>query len=190
MKKYFLIGLVFLLLIISSCKNANQETSNSDLNENKIATENQNTMQENQKQINTNSQKTNIITQESSFSASGNILAGTKTLFIDFNKEDYDKALSENRVIFLYFYANWCPICREEIKQTYAAFNGLGNENVVGFQVNYKDSNTDKNEIELAKQFGITYQHTKVIIKNGERILKDGNSWNKETYINEINKYG
>ena len=123
------------------------------------------------------------------FMAKGKVLAGTKTPFIDFNKEDYNKALSENKVILLYFYANWCPICKFEEPNTRAAFNELNNENAVGFRVNYKDSDTDKDEEALAEEFQVPYQHTKVIIKDGKQVLKSPDTWGKERYINEINKY-
>ena len=34
---------------------------------------------------------------------SGHILAGTTTKYIEFNKADYDTAVSENKIILLYF---------------------------------------------------------------------------------------
>lgn len=118
----------------------------------------------------------------------GALLSGSETKYLDFNKNDYDKSLSEGKTILLYFYANWCPLCKEEQVETISAFNELSFPNFIGFRVNYKDSDTDKNEEELAKEFGISYQHTKVIIKNGERILKAPDSWDKERYIQEISK--
>ncbi len=120
---------------------------------------------------------------------SGKVLAGTKTPYLDFNKADYNKALSENKTILLYFYATWCPICKEEQKKTIGAFNELNKENFIGFRVNYNDGDTDADERELAKQFGISYQHTKIIIKSGKQVLKAPDSWNKERYIEEINKF-
>ena len=120
---------------------------------------------------------------------SGNILAGKNTQYIEFNNEDYEKALSENKVILLYFYANWCPICNAEQPKIFDAFNELNKDNVVGFRVNYKDDETDSNEVALAKQFGISYQHTKVIIKNGQQVLKALDSWNKGRYIYEVNNF-
>ena len=45
---------------------------------------------------------------------SGKVLAGTTSPYLDFKKADYDKALADNKIIVLDFYANWCPICREE----------------------------------------------------------------------------
>jgi len=118
----------------------------------------------------------------------GNLLAGSATPYYDFNQADYENALAEGKTVFLYFYANWCPICRAEEKETFAAFNELDAKNVVGFRVNYKDTDTDMDEEALAKQFGITYQHTKVILKNGERVLKAPDSWDKQRYLDEISK--
>lgn len=118
----------------------------------------------------------------------GEILAGTTTPYITFNKEDYEEAIKENKVILLYFYANWCPICKAEQRETFVAFNEMNYDNVIGFRVNYRDNEVDADEEQLAKEHGITYQHTKVIIKNGERVLKSPDSWKKEKYLEEINK--
>ena len=119
----------------------------------------------------------------------GNVLAGTEaTKYLEFNKADYDKALKEKRKILLYFYANWCPLCRAEQPETFAAFNEINNLDLIGFRVNYKDSDTDADEEALAKEFGVAYQHTKVILKDGQRVLKAPDSWDKQRYLDEIAK--
>jgi len=119
----------------------------------------------------------------------GKVLAGTKsTKYLEFNKEDYDKALKEKKKILLYFYANWCPICKREQPETFAAFNELSDSDLIGFRVNYRDSDTDADEEVLAKEFGVSYQHTKVILKNGERVLKAQDSWGKQRYLEELAK--
>lgn len=119
----------------------------------------------------------------------GKVLAGTgPTKYLEFNKADYDKALKENRKILLYFYANWCPLCRKEQPEIFAAFNELDNPGLIGFRVNYKDGDDDEFERALAKEFGIGYQHTKVILKDGQRILKAPDSWDKQRYLEELNK--
>jgi len=121
---------------------------------------------------------------------SGQVLAGSSSPLLDFNKSDYDKALASDKLILLYFYANWCPICAEETKNSlYPAFNELTNDSLIGFRVNYNVNQTDSNEKELAREFGIAYQHSKVILKNGKRVLKAPNSWTKQEYLKQINNY-
>jgi thiol-disulfide isomerase/thioredoxin len=119
----------------------------------------------------------------------GTILAGDKALLLDFNLQDYQKALSSDKLVILYFYANWCPICRAEFPKMQDAFNSTTRDDVIGFRVNYNDNETDANETALAREFGIAYQHTKIFIKNGQRLLKSPETWDKNRYIEEVNKY-
>lgn len=120
---------------------------------------------------------------------SGSLIAGNSSPLLDFQKEDYQKALVTDNLIVLYFYANWCPICKiETANALYPAFNELATDKVIGFRINYNDSQTDSDERDLARQFGIAYQHTKVFVKNGERVLKSPESWSKDRYLEEINK--
>ncbi|HLD80524.1 MAG TPA: redoxin domain-containing protein [archaeon] len=122
-------------------------------------------------------------------SYSGKVLAGTKALVLDFKKSDYDAALAGDQVILLYFYANWCPICRDEVPRLYDAFNQLNSSGVVAFRVNYNDNETDDAEKALAKQFGITYQHTKVILENDAQALKSLESWDTQTYLEKVSEH-
>lgn len=116
------------------------------------------------------------------------VLAGNQARYLEFSKKDYESALKDNKKILLYFYANWCALCKREQKETFAAFNELHDSDWVGFRVNYKDSDTDKDEEDLAREFGISYQHTKVILKDGKIVLKAPDSWDKERYLEEIAK--
>lgn len=119
----------------------------------------------------------------------GTVLAGKSAPLIDFNKSDYDAALKSGKLVVLYFYANWCPICKKELPNAvYPAFNALTTDKVIGFRVNYNDDETDDNEKSLARQFGVAYQHTKVFVKNGKRILKAPDAWSKDKYLSEIAK--
>lgn len=120
------------------------------------------------------------------FEAQGNVLVGTTSKYIEFNTPDYEKAKSEGRTVLLYFFADWCPICKNEQKQTFAAFNELGDPNVVGFRVHYKDNSVSDEELALAKTYGITYQHTKIILKNGVQVQKSLESWDKKRYISQL----
>ncbi len=119
----------------------------------------------------------------------GKVLAGTeKTRYLEFNKADYDKALKEKKRILLYFYANWCPVCKKEQPEAFAAFNEINDQDLIGFRVNFRDSETDADEEALAKEFGISYQHTKVILKDGQRAGKFPDSWDKQRYLDELKK--
>jgi len=123
---------------------------------------------------------------QNSMGYQGEVLAGTQTVLLDFTSRDYEAALATDKLIVLYFYANWCPICREEFPKMQSAFNELQTGEVIGFRVNYNDDQTDADERNLARQFGVAYQHTKVFLKNGERILKSPEEWDKNRYRNEI----
>jgi thiol-disulfide isomerase/thioredoxin len=119
----------------------------------------------------------------------GTVIAGTSAPLLDFNKADYDTATQTNKLIVLYFYANWCPICKVETAQAlYPAFNELDSNRVVGFRVNFNDSETDSAEKALAGEYGVPYQHTKVFVKNGEVLLNSPGEWTKDRYLTEINK--
>jgi thiol-disulfide isomerase/thioredoxin len=117
----------------------------------------------------------------------GTHLGGShETPYLAFTQSDYEKSISEGKTILLFFYANWCPNCIAEDPKAVSAFNEISNPNIIGFRVNYKDSDTDSNEGALAKQFGVTYQHTKVIVKDGKQIQKALSAWDTEDYLKAL----
>lgn len=117
---------------------------------------------------------------------SGKILAGDVSPLLDFTRIDYDKAVASDRLIVLYFYASWCPLCKAEFPKMQSAFDALSSDRVVGFRVNYNDGDTDSDEKNLAREFGIAYQHTKVFIQRGKRVLKSPETWDEARYATEI----
>lgn len=119
---------------------------------------------------------------------SGARLAGDASPLLDFNSTDFEQAKASHKLVVLYFYANWCPICRAEFPLMEEAFNELTTDEVIGFRVNYNDSDTDAAEQALAREHGVAYQHTKVFLKSGQRILKSPESWDKARYLAEITK--
>lgn len=136
------------------------------------------------------SMQDNAMQQDATNTYVGMQLGGTHAPLLDFAKDDYDKAVSEGKIIFLYFYAEWCPVCVREFPEAKAAFDELLRDDIIGFRVNYKDSHTDADEQALAKQFGITYQHTKVVVADGKSLVKDLASWDKAKYLNVLTTIG
>ncbi len=99
--------------------------------------------------------------------------------YVEYSKAALDQAATNRRV--LYFYANWCPIC----KPADADFQQNSRKipaDVTVIRVNYNDTDTDQEEKDLAKKYGITYQHTFVQIDaKGNAVTK----WNGGQ-INEL----
>ena len=104
-----------------------------------------------------------------------------------YTQESYEQALSEGKFVFLNFYANWCPICKREKPDVVNALKEISREDIAAFEVNYNDDETDENEKALAKKFGITYQHTKVIVdKNEKEFFRTLESLEKEELKTKI----
>jgi thiol-disulfide isomerase/thioredoxin len=92
--------------------------------------------------------------------------------YIEYSKAAFDNAASNRRVLF--FYANWCPICKPADADLKANIDKIPSD-VTVIRVNYNDTDTDQEEKDLAKQYGITYQHTFVQIDaQGKEVTK----WN------------
>lgn len=92
--------------------------------------------------------------------------------YVEYSKASFDKAGNNRRV--LYFYASWCPTCKPADADLEANKDRIPND-VTVIRVNYNDPETDQEEKELAKKYGITYQHTFVQIDSqGNEVTK----WN------------
>lgn len=179
--KFSFVILVFALIVISGC------ASNKASSEKPTQTTALNTPE---KQPQAMVEKTTEGSQKTATEVkySGTVLGGKSAPFIDFNKADYDTAVGTDKLVVLYFYANWCPICKVEIPQAYSAFNELSTDKVIGFRVNFNDDQTGQDEKDIARQFGVPYQHTKVFVKGGKSVLKSLDQWDKAKYLLEINK--
>lgn len=77
--------------------------------------------------------------------------------YIAYTAEGAAKARAEGRVTLLYFWASWCPICREEEPKIKTWVEGSGLP-VAGFRVNFDI------ETELKQQYRVAYQHTTIIL--------------------------
>lgn len=121
---------------------------------------------------------------------SGKVLGGTTSPYLIFNKVDYQKALSSGKIVFLDFYANWCPICREEAPVLQEGFNSLTGTKLIGLRINWNDSDTTDDDREVANQFSIVQQHTKIILKNGKELSRTPESWDKTEFIKQMSALG
>jgi len=89
-----------------------------------------------------------------------------------FSPEVLSGAASTRRVLF--FYADWCPTCKPADKSFSQSISKIPSD-VTIIRVNYNDTDTDQAEKDLAKKYGITYQHTFVQIDaQGNEVAK----WN------------
>lgn len=86
------------------------------------------------------------------------------SVYEDYTKVVYDNAIENGRVVFLYFTANWCPICREQEPVNRAVFEKLDGVGVAGLRVHILDSETTDETESLARKFDVNYQHTHVIL--------------------------
>ncbi|MEK7595359.1 MAG: thioredoxin domain-containing protein [Patescibacteria group bacterium] len=95
-----------------------------------------------------------------------------KSRYAMYSKEVLDGSATSRRVLF--FYASWCPTCKPadvSFKEDESSIP----EDVTVIRVNYNDPETDQDEKNLAKKYGITYQHTFVQIdEQGNELTK----WN------------
>ncbi len=129
------------------------------------------------------------VKMEGETSFRGAVIAGSSSPLLEFNQRDYESALAQDRVVVLYFYASWCPICREEFEYIKEAFDSVTDDSLVGFRVHFNDSEVTPEMEALAREFGVAYQHTKVFIKSGERVLKSPEAWSTQRYLAEFKKY-
>ncbi len=92
---------------------------------------------------------------------------------LEYTKEAYDRAVADGQVVALYFYANWCPICKVGFPKFESAVQALTSAKLTAFRVNWSDSDTSADETAAAKTFQVGSQHTLVIVKNGVGISKE-----------------
>jgi thioredoxin 1 len=99
-------------------------------------------------------------------------MMGTEGKYLSFGPQVLESSAGTRRVLF--FYANWCPTCNPADASFVKGMKNIP-EGVTVIKVNYNDTETEEGEKELAKKYGVTYQHTFVEIDGkGEVVQK----WN------------
>ncbi len=109
--------------------------------------------------------------------------------FIDFDRELYDEALNLNKNILLYFYSGWGSTCVTEFPKAMKALDSFTGQSIVAFRINFDDANTDDEERFIAERLGVRHQYTKVFIRDGKVVLKDGNPWMSEDFVKNFALY-
>lgn len=59
------------------------------------------------------------------------------------------------KIVFLNFWASWCPPCRAEATELEAAWQGLKDKNIVFLGINIQD--TEENALAYLREFNVTY---------------------------------
>lgn len=116
------------------------------------------------------------------------VLNSTPSTYTEFSEEAFKNALNDGKIVYLEFYANWCPTCIAQEPGLIEGLQTLGNDNLVAFRVNYKDDDTSGYEEALAKKYSVSYQHTKVVIKDNEDtvLLNEQGVWNSDTLVSKL----
>ena len=82
--------------------------------------------------------------------------------YLTYSPERFEEASQFKRVYF--FHASWCPTCRSANREFEAQIDRIPAD-VVLFKTDYDDSD------ELKRRFGVTYQHTFVLVdESGESV--------------------
>lgn len=88
--------------------------------------------------------------------------AGTSR-YIAFDQSAYDAALEEGKTVFLDFHADWCSTCVSNQPKIQAAFDSLGDDEVIGFKVDYDTAE------DLKKEYSVFSQSTLVVVPGGDK---------------------
>jgi len=84
-------------------------------------------------------------------------------MYIDYHADQLERHLGKDSLI-LFFHAEWCPLCRKSEAVIQEGFESLEG-GVIWMKVDYDT------EIELRKEYGITYQDTFIVLNaEGEEV--------------------
>jgi hypothetical protein len=117
---------------------------------------------------------------------SGYVLAGNTTKYIEYNKQDFDLAVTKMKVVLLVFYKNGQASSKTEEVNVFDAFNSMTYDNMVGFRVHFQDGLDTADEQALAAKYNIKSGNTKVILTDGKVYATDPDVWNTAMYRSQI----
>jgi len=124
-------------------------------------------------------------------SYSGQVIAGSDTPYIRYNRADFDRALSEGKSAYVYVYATWCPTCAVERPKVLQAFAGMGDSSVVGFEAHWNDGQNTAEDDALEREYGVSSQHTSLFIgSDGKLVEKNLNSIDVDAFKARLMAFG
>lgn len=119
------------------------------------------------------------------------ILKDVPSVYIEYSKEAYDKAISENRIVVLFFTSNWCQECINQDLVNRSVFEDLNTSGLVGLRSHILDSETTTELDALAKKFDVVKENTFVILdKKGAIATKYVGEIAKDNLKNKILEVG
>jgi thiol:disulfide interchange protein len=109
------------------------------------------------------------------------------SVYEPFTLAAFNDARAAGEPIYLFFYANWCPFCKEQEPRNQIVFRDFTGGTVHGFRVDYNDPNTDADEKALAEQFRVSYQHTAVYLNaDGKEVKRVLGKQTNEALANDL----
>ncbi len=110
-----------------------------------------------------------------------------QSIYIDYSKEVYEKALNEKTVILMFFTANWCEECNKMDELINESLANLTREGVVGIKIHILDSETTTETTALSKKYSVNKEGSVVILdKNGAISYKQTGNIEKEILTQKL----
>tara|TARA_B100000614_G_scaffold32905_1_gene25413 strand:+ start:474 stop:842 length:369 start_codon:yes stop_codon:yes gene_type:complete len=94
-----------------------------------------------------------------------------------YNKVDFEKALSEGKVVVVSSWIKYCSSCASQMKVLNKAINDFDNIKYFAFDVTNK---------EIAKLFNVQYQTTLLIFKDGNEVYRSIGETSKDLIYKAI----
>lgn len=111
--------------------------------------------------------------------------------YFGYSRDVYETALKENKVIVLFFTANWCGECLSQDLLNTELLESLGNSGIVGLRIHILDSETTTETGALAKKFDVSKENSIVILdKKGAVYFKQVGTIDMELFKQKINEVG
>lgn len=124
-----------------------------------------------------------MMKDEKKTNQSGDVMIPKAGAYVEYSPAVFEQSKTTRRVLF--FYASWCPECHEADANFKENLTQLPKD-VTLIRVNYNDPSTDDNEKVLARQYGITYQHSFVQIDALGKALTTWNGGGMDTLISKL----